>query len=219
MSHTSHQIRAALRKAGWGIEETLEEVRLFMPGALTVSAAVPAVLAPTNVAATSPERETLGRIATRPWCWEGNVVCAVATFLMVRGWTIEGIADTEKGEAGADIKAKRHGEILIVEVKGYPSKVYERGSRTGQPKRTNPATQARHWVAEALLTAILRQAESKVDQVALAFPDFPVYRNLLARLRDCFGRLGLQLLLVRESGDVSIVIDRGLGEHGAAVRA
>jgi hypothetical protein len=128
--------------------------------------------------------------------------------LTAEGWTIESIADTEKGQAGADIRAQRQGQILIVEVKGYPSKVYERGTRSGQPKPTNPATQARHWVAEALLTALLRQSESEADQVAIAFPDFPVYTKLLARLAEPVTKLGLQVLIVRESGLVVVA------EHG-----
>jgi len=122
--------------------------------------------------------------------------------LTADGWKVECIADTEKGQPGADIRAQRQGQILIVEVKGYPSKVYERGARSGQPKRTNPATQARHWVAEALMTALLRQSESEADQVAIAFPNFAVYTSLLARLSEPIEKLGLQVLIVHESGRV-----------------
>jgi hypothetical protein len=121
----------------------------------------------------------------RPWCWEGAVVRAVASFLTARGWSIETIANTETGEPGADIKARRSDSVLIVEVKGYPSKTYERGPKEGQPKRTNPATQARHWFAEALLTALLRQAaDGQQHHVAIALPEFAVYTKLLTT-RNC----------------------------------
>jgi hypothetical protein len=143
----------------------------------------------------------------RPWCWEGSVVRAVASFLTARGWWIETIANTETGEPGADIKARRSDNVLIVEVKGYPSKTYERGPRKGQPKRTNPATQARHWFAEALLTALLRRADDGQHHVAIAFPEFLAYTNLLTRVTESLKKLGLIVLLVQESGTVVIVQD------------
>jgi len=40
--------------------------------------------------------------------------------------------------------------------------------------------------------------------VAIAFPDFPAYTNLLARLGESVKKLGLQILIVRESGSVTI---------------
>jgi hypothetical protein len=96
---------------------------------------------------------------------------------------------------------------LIVEAKGYPSKVYERGAKKGQPKRTSPATQARHWVTEALLTALLRQSENRQHHVAIAFPEFPVYTKLLSRIAGSLRTLGLIVLLVQESGAVVILHD------------
>ena len=148
--------------------------------------------------------QTLAPRAEKPWCWEGNVVCALASYLIENGWTIESIADTATGQAGADIKASRHDEILIVEVKGYPSKEYERGEKMGQPKRANPATQARHWFGEALLTALLRQREYPAHQVALAFPDFAVYTKLLTRLSEPLKTLQLRTFVVGESGSVVV---------------
>lgn len=146
----------------------------------------------------------------KPWCWEGNVVRALTSYLADSGWVIEKVAATETGESGADIRARRRDCILIVEVKGYPSKVYERGPKQGQPKRTNPATQARHWVGEALLTALLRQSASHEHQVAIAFPEFGVYTKLLARIDKSLRTLGLIVLVVRESGAVVVVED---GNH------
>jgi hypothetical protein len=208
-SSTSHQIRAALKRRGWQVRETSDEVRLVMP--CSSAAGTDARVETPGESVPQLMRHVLSRNADKPWCWEGNVVCAVVTFLTENGWTIEAAADTARSEAGADIQAKRQDQILIVEVKGYPSGVYERGPKAGQPKPTNPATQARHWVAEALMTAALRQADGKAHQVALAFPEFSVYHKLLGRLDDCLKKLGVQLLFVSEAGNVRVVIDRGIG--------
>jgi hypothetical protein len=139
------------------------------------------------------------------WFWEGNVVRAVARHLANNGWTIERLADTASREAGADIQAKKHDEILVVEVKGYPSKYYEHGSKKGKLKPTNPATQARHWFAEVLLTALLRQLNSKTQRVAIAFPDFDVYTNLLGQTRQALVKLDLIVFIVNQSGTVITV--------------
>ena len=141
----------------------------------------------------------------KPWCWEGNVVCAIVKHLASRGWTIDSVADTATSESGADIQASRLGEILIVEVKGYPSTTYERGMKMGQPKRTNPRTQARHWIAEALFTALLRQAETDAHRIAIALPDFQVYTNLLGRISPSLSKLGLMVMIVGESGSVTVL--------------
>lgn len=142
--------------------------------------------------------------AAKPWCWEGNVVTAITKYLVDQGWTIDSVADTATGQPGCDIVAHRRTEILVVEAKGYPSKTYEKGPKTGQPKPTSPKTQARHWVAEAILTALLRQAETKATRVALAFPEFPVYLGLLQRLSGALGKLQLEILIVQESGTVRV---------------
>jgi hypothetical protein len=149
---------------------------------------------------------TLNTVATstKPWCWEGNIVCFVTSYLAATRWQVKSVADTAKGEPGADIVATRADVTLIVEVKGYPSTLYERGPKQGQKKRVTPSTQARHWMSEAILTAMLRQAADPQHRVAIAFPDFPVYANLLARLRHSLRKLGLIVIVVSESGSVVI---------------
>jgi hypothetical protein len=75
------------------------------------------------------------------------------------------------------------------------------------PSGPTPPTQARHWFAEALLTALLRQAENRQHHVAIAFPEFAVYTKLLTRVTESLKLLGLIVLLVQESGTVVIVQD------------
>jgi len=136
------------------------------------------------------------------WYWEGNVVKAVSAYLQKEGWTIKRTADTETREAGVDIQAQKSGEVLLVEVKGYPSKVYQRGEQKGQPKPTNPPTQARHWYSEALFSAILRQAEHPAATVVIALPKFSTFTNLVRRTRHALTKLGIVVYIVEESGAV-----------------
>ncbi len=71
------------------------------------------------------------------WYWEGSVVSAVCAYLEAHGWTIEHKTNTATREQG--------GRLLLVEVKGYPSTVYQRGINKGLPKPTRPNVQAKHY--------------------------------------------------------------------------
>ena len=51
---------------------------------------------------------------TADWYWEGNVVEAIARFLVQDGWTIVGKADTHSKERGVDIQATRLGQTLLL---------------------------------------------------------------------------------------------------------
>lgn len=139
------------------------------------------------------------------WYWEGNVVKAVSAYLQKEGWTVKRTANTETREAGVDIHAQKSSEVLLVEVKGYPSTVYERGERKGQPKRTNPPTQARHWYGEVLFSAILRQAEHPTATVAIALPKFTPFTNLVRRMRHALTKLGIVVYVVEDSGTVKVI--------------
>jgi hypothetical protein len=125
--------------------------------------------------------------------------------LQAEGWSIKRTANTESRESGVDIRAQKEDEILLVEVKGYPSKVYERGVNQGQPKRTNPSTQARHWYGEVLLSAILRQGGSPQATVAIALPKFTVYTNLIQRTQHALSKMGVEVFVIDESGVVSTI--------------
>ena len=139
------------------------------------------------------------------WYWEGNVVKDVSAYLQKEGWTIKRTADTETQEAGVDIQAQKSGEVLLVEVKGYPSKVYQRGEHKGQPKPTNPSTQARHWYSEVLFSAILRQAEHPTATVAIALPRFATFTTLIRRTRHALSKLGIVVYVIEESGAVESI--------------
>jgi len=107
------------------------------------------------------------------WPSEEYIVASVVSHLKQGGWMIESVADTEARAPGADIRATRSGEILIVEAKGYPSTVYARGENRGKPKRTKPGVEARHWYGQVLFDAILRQSQYPSARVFMPYPIFP----------------------------------------------
>lgn len=135
-----------------------------------------------------------------PWYWEGNVQAQVVNHLVADGWTIKSAANTASRQRGIDVVALKGDRRLAIEVKGFPSTVYARGENAGQPKRTKPNLQARHWLAEALLAGMLIADAAEHTEVAVAFPDVPRYRDLLRRTRRAIERLGFRVLLCEETG-------------------
>jgi hypothetical protein len=135
------------------------------------------------------------------WAWEGNVQSGVATQLAATGWRIVAVADTARRQRGPDIIAERDGIRLVVEVKGWPSTTYARVDLAGQPKPTEPTLQATHWFAEGLITLIRRGADLSA-RLALALPDMPRYRTLLAEAGWAIQRLEIIVYLVEADGAV-----------------
>ena len=113
--------------------------------------------------------------------------------------------DTAKRERGPDIEASRSGMTLLVEVKGYPSMGYRNPARAGEKKATKPATQARHWYAQALLQAIRYQAKHPGALVAMGFPKAATYACLFKQTQEAMGKLGLGLIWVKEDGVIEKV--------------
>ncbi len=150
----------------------------------------------------STEATPAPRHSSREWYWEGNVQARIRDHLEGQGWEIRRAADTEGRRRGVDLLAVQGKRMRVVEVKGYPSRVYERGPWQGQPKRTQPSTQAGHWYAGAVLSAMLREARMPQAEVYLGFPDVRRYRNLLARTKGGLERLGFGVYLVDLEGRV-----------------
>jgi Holliday junction resolvase-like predicted endonuclease len=145
----------------------------------------------------------LGADPNLPWYWEGNVQARVAQFLATEGWTIVSAANTATRQRGIDLVATKGAQRLAVEVKGFPGTVYARGDRAGQPKPTPPTLQAKHWLAEALLAALLAGGGNAYSEIAIAFPNMPRYRDLLGKIQYAVDRLGLHVFLVDEDGQVT----------------
>lgn len=140
--------------------------------------------------------------AAPDWAWEGNVQAALVAWLAADGWTIDREADTKAGDHGVDILARRNGERLAIEVKGYPQATYARGVNAGQPKRWHPGAQARTYFGTGLHAAIITRDRSTDAQAALALPDVPTYRSLLDQVRASLRDLGIRAFLVSQDGGV-----------------
>jgi hypothetical protein len=134
--------------------------------------------------------ESSGDTGTRPWHWEGHVQDMLRRHLVAGGWTVKSAANTESREPGIDLVATKDGRWLAIEVKGYPTNVYDHGAKRGQPKPTQPTNQARQWFSHALLAAMLLRHKRPDAEIALCFPDFQTYRTLASRTRRSFVLLG-----------------------------
>jgi PIN domain nuclease of toxin-antitoxin system len=140
---------------------------------------------------------------TNDWFWEGNVVDAVARHLAVSKWRIISKADTRSKARGPDIHAERDdGASLLVEVKGFPSKLYRDERRVNEIKPTNPNNQAQQWYSHAVLKALRLRNRYSDSTVALAFPDHPRYRALFSETKSSLQKLGIVLFFVNENGAV-----------------
>lgn len=104
-----------------------------------------------------------------------------------------------------DIKATKDNTLLYIEVKGYPSNVYQRGPKMGQPKITKPETQAKHWYADALLSALKLQTDFPKEQVVIALPKFEVYRKNIIKTPQLLDVLKIGVYIVDESGNVQVI--------------
>ena|SRR5579862_2099976 len=145
------------------------------------------------------------RTAISEWFWEGNVVSSLVGYLSRQGWQVYGVADTKTHERGVDIRASRDGSEILIEVKGYPSKVYRNEARHTELKKTNPTVQARVWYSEAMLKAMQLQNEYPTAQVAIGLPNLPRYVALIQSTQTSRAKLEIKILLVDEVGNVEVV--------------
>ncbi len=136
------------------------------------------------------------------WHWEGRVQDAFAAHLRDEGWSIARMADTASRERGIDIVAEREGRRMLVEVKGFPSRFYVRGPRTGQTKRTSPNLQARHWLAHGFHASAVARSRNPEADVVLVLPDVPRYQDLLSGISLALQRLEIGVYLVGSDGGV-----------------
>ncbi|WBB47442.1 hypothetical protein O3597_20160 [Verrucosispora sp. WMMA2044] len=140
----------------------------------------------------------------RSWDWEGNVQAVLCRWLEEQGWQLLQVADTATKQQGTDVVTERAGQRLHVEVKGYPSKTYADPRRAGEVKPTQPTLQAGHWYADALVQALRLREKHSGDQVAMAFPDAPRYRSLLAETASTLRNMRIGVFLVAEDGLVEL---------------
>ncbi|MCK9902150.1 hypothetical protein CC117_25515 [Parafrankia colletiae] len=153
-----------------------------------------------------------GPVAPADGFSEASVQAVLVTHLVRAGWQIRWTADTATRERGIDILAARGGRTLAVEVKGFPTRgTYADPRRVAEIKPTQPATQARHWFAHAVLKAMLTLDEFPDYEVAIGLPDVATYRRLYERTCLSLGRAAIGVLFVDEHGEVHA----GAGAGGA----
>jgi hypothetical protein len=144
--------------------------------------------------------DSLGR---SDWSWEGNVQAVLVRWLEAQGYAIEFVAHTAIKEHGDDIRARRAGQVLRVEVKGWPTKGrYADPARATETKRTRPSTQAGHWYSQALLRVLRGLGTYPGDAVAIGLPDRPRYRALVADTEQPLRRLGVAVWFVGQDRTV-----------------
>ena len=140
--------------------------------------------------------------AQEEWHWEGNVQAMMVAHLARAGWAIQSVANTSTKERGVDIIASKDQDLLLVEVKGYPSLYYAHGANKGKVKKTAPSIQARVWFADLIMSSMLNAGEASEADIVLGLPDFPTYRGLFDRVSPSLTRLRFSTAWVRENGEV-----------------
>lgn len=140
----------------------------------------------------------------RPWFWEGHVQDALAGHLASAGWDVREAANTELKAPGIDLLATKDHRWLAIEVKGFPNTTYDHGPRRGQPKPTQPTNQARQWFSHALLSMMLLRNKRPDAEIAICFPRFVTYENLVQRTEVSFGLLGFGVYFVNQDGSADL---------------
>jgi hypothetical protein len=195
----------AWRSAGWhvaAVDQTAQRVT-FVRGAVGGSFRAARQAQQTTEGEPLPFRET-NRQDTPSDMTEEAVQSRFVAYLVKENWQILRVAQTATRERGTDVLAARDGRTLAVEVKGYPSPNYADPRRVGEVKPTQPATQARHWYAQAVLKGMLLRDEQPNVEVAIALPDVPTYRSLFQRTKTSLHRAGIDVLFVARDGEVSL---------------
>jgi hypothetical protein len=127
----------------------------------------------------------------------------VVSYLAKTGWSIRRVADTASSEHGHDVDAVKGDERVLIEVKGYPTSTFARGSRQGQVRAAGSlGAQARTYFSNALLSGCVMRAENADSRVVIAFPAMETYTTLARRVAPVLLTAGIELWIVDEVGDV-----------------
>ena len=130
----------------------------------------------------------------RPWHWEGNVQAAVVKQLQrVRNMRLSGLRTRRPTNT---VTTSRRGPAgrLWVTVKGYPV-----GTES-----TPPDTQARHWFKDALYDIVDWHGGDSTIRLAIALPDFPIYRKMAEHVSWLQEVAQFEFIWVRRWGRVDL---------------
>jgi hypothetical protein len=143
------------------------------------------------------------------WFYEGQVSKKLVDYFIKNGYKILKDNSDKISKRGEDIIVSIQGQQVIIEVKGYPTTIHTKGKDKGKPKVTSPKLQAKHWFSEALLSSIFNYQKQKVKgniKLALAFPLFERYEELICKVQDFFtdNNISLIIYFVDEYGNITI---------------
>lgn len=185
----------AWRAAGWRVHSVDQQVGRVVFTRSTGAGTYPIARKP-RLRPPVPAAPSRARFDIDDGMPEAQALAMLVTYLVGQGWRIQRVADTASKEQGADVVATRGGRTLAVEVKGYPGRRYSDPRRAGETKPTVPATQARHWYAQAILKGMLMCSEHPGYEIAIALPDVPTYRSLHQRTRESLHRLDVTVFFI-----------------------
>jgi hypothetical protein len=98
-------------------------------------------------AAVTTERESAEATPVESeWHTEANVQALLVTALATDGWRILSVANTATKEHGIDVIASRDGQTVGIEVKGFPSRAYEKSHACGRTEAHEPEHPSRPLV-------------------------------------------------------------------------
>jgi hypothetical protein len=135
------------------------------------------------------------------WLDESAVQQRLVRWLESEGWTI--LRQAMGREHGTDIDAERDGELMSIEVKGYPRRIHTFGVNKGKTRTWHPAAQARTYYGNALHSALTMLHADPTRGVAIALPDVQSYRLQFERSRTPLTQLGIRMLFVDRNGRVT----------------
>lgn len=143
------------------------------------------------------------------WFYEGQVSSKLVEYFKENGYSILKDNSHNIQARGEDIIISKHEQKEIIEVKGYPSSTYTKGTKKGKLKSTNLKLQAKHWFSEALLASIFNYQRQKTKcniKLALAFPLEDKYKELLGKVEDFFSdhNIDFRVYFVDKNGQVTI---------------
>jgi hypothetical protein len=145
------------------------------------------------------------------WFWEGNIQKRVLDYMQnEEGFAILSSGQPVVVEQGLEIVAERQiGDITVhrlVNVRGWPSQVYTRGTMAGQTRTTRPEVIARGWIAQAMFDLALNRGADPDQELALALPTIAGYVRYLQRLRWFLSTARVFVYLISQDGRVSTVV-------------
>lgn len=123
---------------------------------------------------------------------EDQIVEAVCLELVRRGWAILGRAGTK--ERGADVLAKKDGQVLLVEAKGETSN-RATSARYGKPFDSG---QVVDHVGKALVQALTAISDGRLGAIAL--PAEPRHQRVVGKMQRALERAGVIVLWVLPDG-------------------